>query len=66
MKTWIPWLDGKKTYILSGVIIVYAILAYAGVVPEPDKVIAAAIVVAGYAVTLRSAWTKFYAEIPKK
>jgi len=59
MKQIVAYLDGYKTYILSIAIIVYAVLAYFGVAPEPDKVQAAMVVIAGYAFTLRSALTKF-------
>jgi len=59
MKQIVAYLDGYKTYILSIAIIVYAVLAYFGVAPEPDKVQAAMVVIAGYAFTLRSTLTKF-------
>ena len=59
MQAIIDYLDGKKTYILSIAVIVYAALAYFGVAPEPDKVQAAMVIIAGYAFTLRSALTKF-------
>ena len=58
MKRIIAFIDGYKTYILSAAIIVYAVLAYFGVAPEPDKVQAAMVIIAGYAITLRSALTK--------
>jgi len=59
MQAIIDYLDGKKTYILSIAVIVYAALAYFGVAPEPDKVQAAMVIIAGYALTLRSALAKF-------
>ena len=65
MKQIVAYLDGYKTYILSIAIIVYAVLAYFGVAPEPDKVQAAMVVIAGYAFTLRSALTKFLDDFSK-
>jgi len=59
MQAIISYLDGKKTYLLSIAVIVYAALAYFGVAPEPDKVQAAMVIIAGYALTLRSALAKF-------
>ena len=59
MQAIVNYLDGKKTYILSIAVIVYAALAYFGVAPEPDKVQAAMVIIAGYALTLRSALAKF-------
>src|SRR5665647_260484 len=48
MQAIISYLDGKKTYLLSIAVIVYAALAYFGVAPEPDKVQAAMVIIAGY------------------
>jgi len=61
----VKWLDGKKTYILSVAIIVYAILAAKGLVPKPDQVQDWAVLVAAYAITLRSTLSKFLDEISK-
>jgi len=58
MKSILAFIDGYKTYILSVAIMVYAVLAYFGVAPEPDKVEAAMVIIAGYAITLRSAFGK--------
>lgn len=62
MQAVINLLDGKKTYLLSIAIIAYAVLAYFGVAPEPDKVQAAMVIISGYALTFRSTLSKFLAD----
>ena len=66
MQTLVTWLKGKKTYILSAIVVVYAVLAYFKVLPEPNVIAAAFVVIAGYAVTFRAALGAFWTDVPKK
>ena len=54
----LEYLAGKKTYLFTAAVVVYAALAHFGVVPSVDDAIAAVVVIAGYAITFRSAITK--------
>jgi hypothetical protein len=65
MDSVIQWLSGRKTYILSLAVIVYAVLAYYKVLPEPNVIAAAFVVIAGYAVTFRAALQKLWNDVPK-
>ena len=62
MKEVIAWLDGKKTYIFNIAVIVYAVLAYFGMVPSIDEVAAGLVVVVGNAITFRSAIAKAFTD----
>jgi hypothetical protein len=66
MQALIGWLTGRKTYILSLVVIVYAVLAYFKVLPEPNVIAAAFVVIAGYAVTFRAALGQLWTDVPRK
>lgn len=54
----IEFLSGYKTYIFTALVVVYATLAHFGVVPSVDDTVAAIGIIAGYAITFRSAITK--------
>lgn len=60
MRKFLRWIDGKKTYIVSVGVIVYAALATRGIVPKPEQTADWLYLVAAYAVTLRSTLRKFY------
>jgi len=66
MKEVLTWLSGRKTYILSIAVLAYAVGAYLGYLPEPDKIAAALVVIAAYAVTFRAALAKLYNDVPKQ
>jgi hypothetical protein len=63
MQEIIDYIRGKKTYLLSAGVIIYAVLAYFGVLPEPNVIAAAFVVIAGYAVTFRAAIAKLIDEL---
>jgi len=60
MASVIDFLAGKKTYILSVLVIVYAVLSALDYVPKPDEVSSFLIVVSAFAVTIRSAISTFF------
>lgn len=60
------WLQGRKTYIFSIIVLAYAVGAYLGYLPEPEVAAGVLVVIVGYAVTFRSALRKFFEDVPKQ
>lgn len=54
----LEFLVGKKTYLFTLFVVVYAALAHFGVVPSVDDTIGAIVIIAGYAITFRAAIAK--------
>lgn len=58
MTALINWLSGRKTYIVAGASLVYAVLALTGVAPNPDKLGVWAVQISLLAAAFRSALGK--------
>lgn len=58
MTSILEYLGGKKTYLFTAAVVIYAALAHFEVVPSVDDTIAAITIIVGYAITFRSAITK--------
>lgn len=66
MTAFIKFLDGYKTYIVSFIVFVYAILALAEVAPAPDQLADWGIIIAAYMATLRSVFSKIIETLKEK